>query len=74
MGNLAASQGGHGQTNVFLSGNCIERGIERLTGINQKQIWAYLHGTKPRKEQLVRLENGFRNLQADLDAVFISAS
>lgn len=49
-------------------------GVERITGINQKQIWAYLHGTKPRKEQVSRLEKGFRRLQADLDAVFVSAS
>lgn len=45
-------------------------GVAKMTGINQKQLWSYLNGTKPRKEQAQRMEKGFRNLMADLDAVF----
>lgn len=30
----------------------------------------YLDGTKPRKAQAERMEQGFRNLKTDLDAVF----
>lgn len=45
-------------------------GIAKMTGINQKQLWSYLNGTKPRKAQAQRMENGFRNLMADLNAVF----
>ena len=45
-------------------------GLEKVTGINQKQLWAYLHGTKPRKEQRERIERGFRSLNDDLSAIF----
>jgi predicted RNase H-like HicB family nuclease len=45
-------------------------GVAKMTGINQKQLWAYLNGTKPRKAQAERMEQGFRNLKTDLDAVF----
>lgn len=45
-------------------------GIAKMTGINQKQLWSYLNGTKPRKAQAQRLEKGFRNLMADLNSVF----
>lgn len=48
-------------------------GVEKMTGINQKQLWAYLHGTKPRKTQADRMEKGFRSLMEDLDSVFVSA-
>ena len=41
-----------------------------MTGINQKQLWSYLNGIKPRKTQAQRMENGFRKLREDLDAVF----
>ena len=45
-------------------------GVSVMTGINQKQLWAYLNGTKPRKPQVQRMEQGFRKLKEDLDAVF----
>ena len=45
-------------------------GVAKMTGINQKQLWSYLNGTKPRKAQAQRMEKGFRNLMADLNAVF----
>lgn len=45
-------------------------GVSKLSGINQKQLWSYLNGTKPRKAQAERLENGFRTLTADLDKLF----
>lgn len=48
-------------------------GVEKMTGINQKQLWAYLHGTKPRGAQSRRMETGFRRLKEDLDSVFMSA-
>ena len=44
--------------------------LEKVTGINQKQLWSYLNGTKPRKSQVERIENGFRNLSKDLNAIF----
>lgn len=47
-------------------------GMEKVTGINQKQLWAYLNGTKPRKAQSDRIESGFRALSRDLDSIFIA--
>ncbi len=44
--------------------------LERITGIPQKQLWSYTHGTKPRKAQLERIMKGFSELSKDLDAVF----
>ena len=45
-------------------------GMEKVTGINQKQLWSYLHGTKPRKKQLSRIEAGFLSLRKDLNAMY----
>lgn len=45
-------------------------GLEKVTGINQKQLWSYLNGTRPRKTQAERIESGFRALSADLNALF----
>lgn len=46
-------------------------GMEIVTGINQKQLWSYLNGTKPRKAQRDRIERGFRNLCNDLSTIFV---
>ena len=45
-------------------------GLQIVTGINQKQLWSYLNGTKPRKEQEARIVSGFHNLSDDLKAIF----
>ena len=45
-------------------------GMERISGINQKQLWAYMHGSKPRKAQANRLNAGFKNLRDDLNSIF----
>ena len=60
-------------TRSFLQMYCkifTKSALERLTGINQKQLWSYLNGTKPRKAQVERIEKGFRSLQKDLDMIF----
>ncbi|MBP3662329.1 MAG: hypothetical protein J6J25_04400 [Bacteroidales bacterium] len=44
--------------------------LEKITGINQKQLWAYTNGTKPRKAQADKIKAGFLSLTKDLDAVF----
>lgn len=46
-------------------------GMEKLTGINRKQLWAYLNGTTPRKAQCSRIENGLHKLADDLNAIFV---
>ena len=45
-------------------------GMEKMTGINQKQLWSYLNGTKPRKTQNNRIVAGFQSLNKDLTAIF----
>ena len=45
-------------------------GVSKLSGINQKQLWSYVNGTKPRKAQTERLEKGFRTLSEDLKTLF----
>ena len=45
-------------------------GMEKVTGINQKQLWAYMNGTKPRRAQAERIERGFRALNQDFNAIF----
>lgn len=45
-------------------------GMEKVTGINQKQLWSYLNGTKPRKAQADRIESGLRKLNKDLNTIF----
>lgn len=44
--------------------------LEKVTGISQKQLWAYAHGTRPRKAQEERIRAGLRGISKDLDAVF----
>lgn len=45
-------------------------GLERLTGIHQKQLWAYMHGrSKPRMQQKVRIENALHNFAGELSEI-----
>ena len=42
-------------------------GLERLTGINQKQLWHYASGgRKPRKEQVHKIESALHHLGKEL--------
>lgn len=44
-------------------------GLERLTGVNQKQLWHYANGqVKPRKKQRERIESAIHRLGRDLIA------
>ncbi len=45
--------------------------LENVTGISQKQLWAYVHGIKPRKAQEDRIRSGLYNFFKDLDSVFV---
>ena len=45
-------------------------GMEKMSGINKKQLWSYLHGTKPRKAQAARIESGFQSLKKDLNSIY----
>ena len=42
-------------------------GLERLTGINQKQLWHYANGkTVPRRAQVLKIENALHQLGSEL--------
>lgn len=42
-------------------------GLERITGINQKQLWHYANGkSKPRRAQILKLENALHQLGQEL--------
>ena len=42
-------------------------GLQRLTGINQKQLWHYASGgRKPRKEQVHKIESALHHLGKEL--------
>lgn len=42
-------------------------GLERLTGINQKQLWHYANGKiKPRQAQRIKIEQGLHRLGNEL--------
>ncbi len=45
-------------------------GLEKVTGISQKQLWSYLNGTRPRKAQQERIATGLRALNQDLSTIF----
>ena len=48
-------------------------GLERLTGINQKQLWHYANGTSvPRTAQVRKIENALHRLGSELLAVHFS--
>jgi len=54
----------------YYSGILSLSGLEKITGIHQKQLWNYLHGkSKPRKAQIEKIENGLHNLGAELLAL-----
>ena len=47
-------------------------GLERLTGIHQKQLWAYMHGrSKPRIQQKQRIEKALHSFADELASVSV---
>lgn len=52
------------------SGKLSLAGLEKITGINQKQLWAYLNGTKPRKPQRERIARGLHSFSEELRSIF----
>ena len=51
----------------FYSGIFSKAGLERITGINQKQLWHYASGgRKPRPEQAIKLESALHKLGEEL--------
>lgn len=51
----------------FYEGIFTKSGLERITGINQKQLWHYASGKRrPRPEQAVRIETALHRLGEEL--------
>ena len=47
-------------------------GLERLTGINQKQLWHYANGkTVPRRTQVLKIENALHQLGNELLSIHL---
>lgn len=45
-------------------------GLERITGIHQKQLWSYMHGrSKPRSNQKERIEQSLHKFANELLAI-----
>lgn len=51
----------------FYNGVFSKAGLERITGINQKQLWHYASGGRnPRPEQVLKLEKALHKLGKEL--------
>ena len=54
------------------SGIFTKAGLERLTGINQKQLWHYANGkVVPRRSQVMRIENALHQLGNELISIHL---
>jgi len=54
----------------YYSGILSLSGLEKITGIHQKQLWAYLNNkSKPRKKQVERIQKGLHDLGKELSAI-----
>ncbi|MDR0844949.1 MAG: hypothetical protein LBN71_06975 [Tannerella sp.] len=51
----------------YYSGILSLSGLEKITGIHQKQLWSYLHtDTRPRKAQIEKIKQGLHTLGNEL--------
>jgi len=54
----------------YYSGILTLAGMEKITGIHQKQLWSYLNNkTKPRHRQVERIKKGLHELGVELTAI-----
>jgi predicted RNase H-like HicB family nuclease len=54
----------------YYSGILSLSGLEKITGIHQKQLWNYLHRkSKPRKAQVEKIEKGLKALGSELISI-----
>ena len=54
----------------FYTGIFTKAGLERVTGINQKQLWHYASGNRnPRPEQVVKSETALHKLGEELISI-----
>lgn len=56
----------------YYTGIFTKSGLERLTGINQKQLWHYAHGkSTPRRKQVEKIESALHQLGNELLAIHL---
>jgi hypothetical protein len=54
----------------YYSGILSLSGLEKITGIHQKQLWNYLHRkSKPRRAQIEKIEKGLHTLGSELTSI-----
>lgn len=54
----------------FYAGIFTKAGLERITGINQKQLWHYASGGRnPRPEQIIKIETALHKLGEELISI-----
>lgn len=54
----------------YYEGIFTKAGLERLTGINQKQLWHYVKGiSRPRRSQVEKIEKALHRLGAELSSI-----
>ena len=57
---------------TIYSGIFTKAGLERLTGINQKQLWHYANGKSvPRRAQVLKIENALHQLGNELISIHL---
>lgn len=55
---------------TFYNGIFTKSALERLTGINQKQLWHYAKGTSvPRRKQVQKIEDALHRLGRELNSL-----
>ena len=55
---------------TIYNGIFTKAGLERITGINQKQLWHYANGSSvPRRAQVLKIEKALHSLGEDLISV-----
>jgi predicted RNase H-like HicB family nuclease len=54
----------------YYAGIITPAALERLSGINRKQLWSYMHGhSKPRKQQVNKIQDALHNLGKELTSI-----
>lgn len=47
-------------------------GLEKITGVHQKQLWAYMHGrSNPRRQQVDKIETAIRGFGDELSRLHL---
>ena len=59
----------------FYNGLFTKAGLERITGINQKQLWHYSSGrVSPRETQVEKMQNAIRKLGEELISITLCST